>query len=257
MDIIIEILGVVLFLIAFHFTFYRSFLKELGKQNARIVTAKELTEIEENVKQEFRTQIEDYKSKISEQVTIKIESLKAELAKSNISYQISLAELTKIRFLKIEELVINLIKLQDFIRENMFRVENDEDFNNNKDRFNEFYKEADISRKLCTLYLSDGLINKIIEVLNNSHRAYMSFVKMYRTNPKKLGEVLPWDLNMQRIQQDLTNKNFEAYNKLNSEIEKFPNILKDLSDEFKKQVILKEIEEDIWATTDSKNEHAN
>lgn len=244
MEIAIEIIiEVILFLIASYFIFYKSFLKEIGKQQAKIVTAEELTTIEENVKQDFRTQIEDYKSKISEQLTYKVENLKADLAKNNISYQISLAELTKMRFVKIEELVLDLIRLQDFIRENMFWAENDEDFKKNKDKFNELYKKADISRKLCTLYLSDELINKIIEVLNNSHSAYMSFVKMYHTNPKQLGEISIWDLNAQKIQQDLTNENFKAYQKLNTEIDKFPTILKDLSIEFKKQVILKNIEE--------------
>lgn len=244
MEIAIEIIiEVILFLIASYFLFYKSFLKEIGKQQAKIVTAKELTSIEENVKQDFRTQIEDYKSKISEQLTSKVETLKAELAKNNISYQISLAELTKMRFEKIEELVLDLIRLQDFIRENMFWAENDEDFKRNKDKFNKLYKKADISRKLCTLYLSDELINKIIEVLNNSHGAYMSFVKMYHTNPKQLGEISIWDLNAQKIRQDLTNENFNAYEKLNTEIEKFPAILKDLSTEFKRQVILKNIEE--------------
>ncbi|PWH81882.1 hypothetical protein DIT68_14415 [Brumimicrobium oceani] len=218
-------------------------MKELGKQNAKIITAEELTRTQESVKQEFRTLIADYKSKISEQLTVKVENLKAELAKNNISYQISLAELTKMRFQKIEELVLDLIKLQDFIRENMFWAENEEDFRKNKSSFNELYKKADISRKLCTLYLPDELIQKIIDVLNNSHSAYMSFVKMYHTNPKQLGEVSLWDLNAHKIQQDLTNENFKAYQKLDSEIDKFPSILKDLSSEFKKQVILKNIDE--------------
>jgi hypothetical protein len=239
-EIIIE---VVLFLIASYFIFYKSFLKEVGKQQAKIITAEQLTQIEENVKQDFRTKIEDYKSKIGEQLTIKVENLKSELAKNNISYQISLAELTKMRFNKIEELVLDFIKLQDFIRENMFWAENDDDFRKNKEKFNELFKKADISRKLCTLYLSEDLINKIIEVLNNSHSAYMSFVKMYHTDPKKLGEISIWNLDAQRIRQNLTNENFKAYEKLNNEIDKFPVILKELSNEFKKQVILKNIVE--------------
>lgn len=134
METAIEILiEVVLFLIASYFIFYRSFLKEIGKQQAKIITAEELAQIEENVKQDFRTKIEDYKSKIGEQLTIKVE-----------------------RFVKIEELVMDLIKLQDFIRENMFWAENDEDFRKNKEDFNKLYKKADISRKLCALYLSDA-----------------------------------------------------------------------------------------------------
>lgn len=239
-EIIIE---VVLFLIASYFIFYKSFLKEVVKQQAKIITAGQLTQIEENVKQDFRTKIEDYKSKIGEQLTIKVENLKFELTKNNISYQISLAELTKMRFVKIEDLVVDLIKLQDFISENMFQVENEEDFRNNKEKFNQFFKKADVSRKLCTLYLSDNLINEIIKVLNSSHSAYMSFVKMYHTDPKKLGEISMFDLNAQNIQLYLTNENFNAYQKLNDEIDKFPNILKELSNEFKKQVILKNIED--------------
>ena len=123
-----------------YFLFYKSFLKEVGKQQAKIITAEQLTQIEENIKQDFRTKIEDYKSKIGEQLTIKVENLKSELAKNNISYQISLAELTKMRFVKIEELVVDLIKLQNFIRENMFWAENDEDFRNNKKKFNKLFK---------------------------------------------------------------------------------------------------------------------
>jgi hypothetical protein len=237
------IIQVILFLIASYFIFYRSFIKELGKQNAKIVTAEELTRTQENIKQEFRAQIAEYKSKILEQLTIKVENLKAELAKNNISYQISLAELTKMRFQKIEELVLDLIKVQDFIRENMFLAENDDDFRDNKKNFSELYKQADISRKLCALYLPDELIRKIIDVLNNSHSAYMSFVKMYHTNPKQLGDVPLWDLNSQRIKQNLSNENFKAFQKLNTEIDKFPLILTDLSSEFKKHIILKNIDE--------------
>ena len=244
MKIAIEILiELILFLGALYFLFYKSFLREKGKQYAKLVTRKELIEIEENVKQEFRTKIEDYRTKITEDLSIKIENIRAQLTKNNISYQISLAELTKIRFSKIETLISDLITLQDFIRENMFIAENSDDFEKNKEQFNKLFKKADISRKLCSLYLSNELINKIIEVLNNSYKAYISFVKMYHTDPKQLGEISIWDLNTQRIKQKLTNENFKAYEKLLSEIENFPAILKYLSDELKKEVIFRNIEE--------------
>lgn len=232
----------ILFLVVSYFVFYKSFLKALGKKYAKVATAKELTNIEENVKHEFRERISDYKAKINEEFSNNIEHLKAGLAKENLSYQITLAELTKIRFEKIEKLIICLIELQDYIRANMFWAENDEQFAKNKQEFNDLYNKADLNRKICTLYLSNELTAKIIEVLNNFHNAYSSFVKMYHTDPKKLGDISPFDLSAQQIRVQLSNENFKAFERLNAEIDNFPSLLTDLSTEFKKQIILKNIE---------------
>ena len=233
---VISILGL------FYLVFYKSFLKELGKQKAKILSSEELTTIQENVKQDFRTQIEIVKSNLFENLSTKIESLKSDLQRNNISYQISLAELTKIRFIKIEDLFLNLLDLQEYIKEKMFWIENKNDFTNIKNEFNEKYKKANKSRQICELYLNDELSSKIINVLNNSHDAYLSFVKMYHTNPKQYKDTPYWNLDMQKIKLDMGNENQKAFVKLNDEIEKFPKVLNELSTEFKKEIIFKNIE---------------
>lgn len=226
----------------FYLVFYKSFLKELGKQKAKILSSEELTTIQENVKQDFRTQIEIVKSNLFENLSTKIESLKSDLQRNNISYQISLAELTKIRFIKIEDLFLDIINLQEFIRTNMFWIASDDDFVKIKNEFFELYKKADKSRKICELYLNDDLSSNILNVLNNSHKAYLSFVKMFDTNPKHYKDIPYWNLDMQKIKLEMSNANQQALEKLNEEIEKFPNVLNELSAELKKEIIFKNLE---------------
>jgi hypothetical protein len=219
------------------------YIRERIKNVAKLSDIGKITDKIESVKHEYNNKMEEYKAKLGEELATKVEPLKAMLQKENISYQISLAELTKIRFIKIEELVLNIMELQNFIRKNMFWAENDEQFLKNKNEFNDLYNKVDTLRKICDLYLTNELTLEIINVLNNTHSAYMSFVKMYHTNPKKLGDIPIWDLNSQKIRMDLTNENFQAYEKLNTEIDKFPIVLKKLTDEFKKQITLKNIDD--------------
>lgn len=92
METIIKLLiEVILFLGASYFIFYKSWLKSLGNEVAKLVTAKDLTKITESVKKEFNESIESYKSKLNEELSLKIEPLKAELNKQNISHQIQYA----------------------------------------------------------------------------------------------------------------------------------------------------------------------
>lgn len=86
--ILFILLEVGLFLVASYFIFYKSWLKSLGKEIAKLATAKELTEITEEVKKDFNESLESYKSKLNEELSLKIEPLKAELDKQNISHQI-------------------------------------------------------------------------------------------------------------------------------------------------------------------------
>lgn len=82
------IIKVTLFLIASYFIFYRSWLKSLGNEVAKLSTRKQLTELEETVKKDFNEKLESYKSKLNEELALKIEPIKSDLAKSNITHQI-------------------------------------------------------------------------------------------------------------------------------------------------------------------------
>lgn len=86
--IITYLIEILLFLIASYFIFYKSWLKSLGKEIAKLSTIKDLTTIKESVKKDFNKSIETYKSKLNEELSIKIEPLRAELNKQNISHQI-------------------------------------------------------------------------------------------------------------------------------------------------------------------------
>ncbi len=227
--------------IGIYLVFFKSYLGEKGKNLAKLEDIGKITQIIEEAKYEYTNKLEEYKAKLNEELTLKVEPIKSLLQKENISYQISLAELTKIRYVKIEELVLSIIELQNFIRNNMFSAEDEEKFKNNKLQFNLLFDKVDTVRKVCDLYLTDELIKKIIDILNNSHAAYLSFLKMYYTDPKKLGDILPYDLDAQQIRINLSSENFKAYERLNIEIDKFPSILKELTGEFKKQIILKNL----------------
>ena len=67
-DIYRIIIEVILFLIASYFIFYRSWLKSLGSEIAKLSTVEELTKLTENVKKVFNEKIETYKSKLSEEL---------------------------------------------------------------------------------------------------------------------------------------------------------------------------------------------
>jgi hypothetical protein len=79
---------VTLFLIASYFIFYKSWLKSLGKEVAKLSTKAQLTKLEQDVKKDFNEKLESYKSKLSEELALKIEPIKSELAKTNITHQI-------------------------------------------------------------------------------------------------------------------------------------------------------------------------
>ncbi|ACD91286.1 hypothetical protein Clim_2263 [Chlorobium limicola DSM 245] len=102
---------VVIFLIASYFIFYKAWLTALGSEVAKLSTIEQLTQLTENVKNDFSKQIEEYKSKLSEELTLKIEPIKSELAKGNITHQIQFGYLHQERAKVILELYKKLIEL--------------------------------------------------------------------------------------------------------------------------------------------------
>jgi hypothetical protein len=110
-QIIQMVIQVIIFLIASYFIFYKSWLKSLGRETAKLSTAEELTRLVENVKKDFNEKIEIYKSKLSEELALKIEPLKSELAKNNITHQIQFSFLHQERGKVILELYKKLIEL--------------------------------------------------------------------------------------------------------------------------------------------------
>lgn len=105
------ILEVALFLIASYFIFYRSWLKSLGKEVAKLSTARDLTSITESIKNDFKESIETYKNKLDEELSLKIEPLKSELNKQNISHQIQYSYLHQERAKVLIELYQKLQEL--------------------------------------------------------------------------------------------------------------------------------------------------
>lgn len=91
-DICIELGG---FLVLSYLLFYKSWLKSMGKEIAKLSTIEDLTRIEQSVKKEFNE---------------KLESLRAKLEKDNISYQVQFSYLHQKR----SEITITLYqKLQE------------------------------------------------------------------------------------------------------------------------------------------------
>lgn len=107
-EIIIE---VVIILGAFYFLFFKSWLKALGREVAKLSTIEQLTRLTEGVKKNFNEEMEAYKSKLNEELNQKIEPLKAQLAKSNITHQIEYNFLHQERSKAILELYRKLIEL--------------------------------------------------------------------------------------------------------------------------------------------------
>jgi len=108
LELIVEI---VLFLVASYFIFYKSWLKSLGKEVAKLTTAEDLNKTTEGVKKNFNESLESYKSKLNEELSSKIEPLKAELNKQNISHQIQYSFLNQERAKVLVELYKKLQEL--------------------------------------------------------------------------------------------------------------------------------------------------
>jgi hypothetical protein len=220
-------IDVILFLIASYFLFYKSFLKELGKQNAQLTTIEEKTKKIEEVKQAF---------------TKDLEEIKAELQKNNLSYQINMSELTKRRFDRIDALYVDLINLQNYVSQNMFHYNNEEDFQIKVSEFKKLYEVADISRHKCSLYISDELKRNIIEVLNNANNAFILFCGFYRSDTRKLEGVSIFNIQKQELLDILSEKKINYLDTLDKEINKLPELLNKLENELKRQIILKDLD---------------
>ncbi len=228
METIIQItIDVILFLIASYFLFYKSFLKELGKQNAQLTTIEEKTKIIEDVKVVF---------------TKEIEALRSELQKKNLEYQINQTELTKKRFERIDNLYIELINLQQFVQSNLFYFNDEEDYLNKSKKFKEAYELANSAKFKCLIYISNELKQKITDVLNGAYSAFNLFNGLYHTDTRKFGEVSIFNLPKQELFVKLANENIDYLEKIEKQINKLPELLNSLEIELKKQVILKNIE---------------
>lgn len=110
-QIIQIIIEVVLFLIASYFLFYKSWLSELGKEVAKLSTVEEMTKLTEGVKKDFQREMEGYKSKLSEELSLKIEPIKSELGKANITHQVQFSFLHQERAKTIIDLYKKLVEL--------------------------------------------------------------------------------------------------------------------------------------------------
>lgn len=215
----IVILGIGIYLI--------SYIRGKANNLATLEDVGKITQKVEAVKKIFNTQIEE---------------LKSELQKINIAYQIHLSELTKIRFERIDKLYEDLSNLQFFTKENMFFFLNDKDYKSKKDKFKELYDIAEKSRCKCNLYITQEIKEKIITVMNGAFTAYTAFIKLYNSDTKQFKNVSIYDIPTQVLMAKLRNENVLALFDLSTAINDFPNLLNELEDEFKKRMILKNLE---------------
>ena len=111
-DIIRIVIEVILFLACSYLIFYKSWLKSLGAEFAKLATIKNLTEIQENIKSDFNLKLEEQKTKLNEELALKIEPIKSELSKNNITHQIQFSYLHQERSKVIVELYKKLVELQ-------------------------------------------------------------------------------------------------------------------------------------------------
>lgn len=110
-DIIILIIEIVSFISISYFIFYKSWLAALGKEIAKLSTIEELTKLEQGVKKDFSEELEKFKVRLNENLGVKMESLKADLNKENITHQIQFGYLHQERAKVILELYKKLIEL--------------------------------------------------------------------------------------------------------------------------------------------------
>lgn len=103
---------VLLFLCLSYLIFYKSWLKSLGTEIAKLVTVKDLTTAQESIKSEFNLKLEEQKNKFNEELSLKIEPFKADLSKNNITHQVQFSVLHQERTKVIIEFYRKLVELQ-------------------------------------------------------------------------------------------------------------------------------------------------
>jgi hypothetical protein len=221
------ILEIVIIIGGLYLAFFKSYFKEKGKNLATLEDIGKITQKVEVVKIDFNT---------------KIEELKSELQKHNITYQITLSELTKIRFERIDNLYEDLVNLQKFAQENMFSFNDKKDYQLKKKDFMKYYNIAYKSMVKCNLYISKELTQKNINILDNAYSTYSAFNEYYNTDTNKFETISLFSSPNFDLMDKREKKNRVALNNLKNAIMKFSDLLKQLENEFKKQVILKEIE---------------
>lgn len=198
-----------------------------------------LTTIEENVKQSFIDSntfiVEEVKqdfiksnTKIVEEVkqdfNVEIEKLKSSLIKNNLSYQITLSEITKKRLELIEEFLEDLYNFHKYIRSWKPNITTNE-ISEIRIAFYEKYFKIDLISKKLQLYTSKEDFKIIIEQLNKVFGAFFNF-----SSSISLKE-------FSKINEDNFNKMFEKkeeydkivdnfYSDLNNFINQIQNIYK-------------------------------
>ena len=207
--------------------FLKSYFKEKGKNLATFEDIESITEKVENVKKDFN---------------IKLEGLKSELQKNNIAYQINLSELIKIRFKRIDNLYENLSVLNKFIAEDMFPFDfSDEDYKSIGREFLKIYNLAVKSSIKSDLYITDDLKQNIDKILQSAHLAYVNYIHLYHTDPDRFENVSQPDKSKLGL-TDNKNENYNTMIKFKNLSNEISDLLKQLEDELKKQVILKVVE---------------
>jgi len=213
------VLDILILISGLYLIFFKSYFKEKGKNLATFEDIEVITKKVENVKEDFN---------------IKLEGLKSELQKNNIAYQINLSELIKIRFKRIDNLYENLSVLNKFIAENMFPLDfSAEDNKSNAREFFKIYNLAVKSSIKSDLYITDELKQNIAKILDSAHLAYIHFINLYHSDTDKFEKV---------SQPDKSKENYNTQIEILSISDKISDLLKQLEEELKKQVILKVVE---------------
>tara|TARA_R110002050_G_scaffold157576_2_gene286195 strand:+ start:2598 stop:3332 length:735 start_codon:yes stop_codon:yes gene_type:complete len=215
-----------LFLIASYFIFYKSWLNAIGEKMADLSTKKELMTLEEGVKKDFNEKLEAYKAKLSEELAIKIEPLKSELEKNNISHQIEYSYLHQERAKVIVEIYrkLNLVKrnLQKFTeRIRVLRTDNQEELTNEKLTLDTAFEELKGYFEDNSLFFSITFRRSFEELLSR----IVSLKEIYRIHQTN-GFMMKMDQQFEEIEKMLA---------ISKEIrEELPTQIQQIEDEFQK-----------------------
>ena len=188
----IIIIEIILFLIASYFLFYKAWLKALGKEVAKLTTVADLTKLKEEVKADFNKNLETYKKELNEELALKIEPLKSDLAKSNITHQIQLSYLYKERaialvsiYRKLQDLHFRMIDLTQPIQ--IVRNDSTEEEHSRLKNITDALYEFKMTYMENRLLLSEEFCKTIDEVMKDySDKGYDYSYRMARMKSEDL-----------------------------------------------------------------------
>jgi hypothetical protein len=235
MGTVIEIFAEVsILLLVGYFLMYKKFAEELGKQSAEILLIKEKIYDVESVKKIFNEELEAFKKQMQLDIAKEVEPLRSTLSRENIGYQIINTEFIKLRFQRLDDLYGKIYELKKYCHRSFFLYADEQDYKNKIIKYNELYKNVEDAMYRAAIYIDETVTVSVIDLLNKTNDAIKEFNTYYITDLKRYKSI--FNSNRQDLIQSLVDRNNNSLERLVSNLDELPTLLRNIKVEFKKHL---------------------